>query len=186
VLRGRVTIYSAGTIVIVDDLRYATDPASGKCADILGLIAAKDITMADNSMLGPQPYNPGGGQIYKNFDDTKDAYVHGVLMALQNSFGVENYASGPTNANGCEGSIVGRGCLYLTGGIIQQSRGAVGQFGGGSGTGYVKRYSFDHCAAANPPPYFPTTGRFTDNRYFEIDPVRFNVAQLFARLVPGN
>lgn len=186
VLRGRVTVYSAGTIVLLDDLRYATDPATGKCADILGLIASKDITIADNSLLGPQPYNAGRGQVYKNFDDTKDAYVQAVLMALQNSFGAENYGSGPTNANGCEGNAVGRGCLYLTGGIIQQARGAVGLFGGGSGTGYVKRYSYDHCAAANPPPYFPTTGRFTDNRYFEIDPVRFNVAQLFARLVPAN
>jgi hypothetical protein len=185
VLRGRVTLYAAGTIVVVDDTRYATDPVSGRCADILGLIAAKDITIADNSLMGPQPYNPGGGQVYKNFDDSKDAYIQGVLMALQNSFGVENYGGGPTTTNGCEGTAVGRGCLYLTGGIIQQARGAVGQFGGGSGTGYVKRYSYDHCAAANPPPYFPTTGRFTDNRYFEIDPVRFDVAKLFARLVPG-
>jgi hypothetical protein len=26
----------------------------------------------------------------------------------------------------------------------------------------------------NPPPYFPTTGRFQDNRYYELDPVRVN------------
>ena len=43
-----------------------------------------------------------------------------------------------------------------------------------SGTGYVKRYSYDRCAVTNPPPYFPTTGRFEDNRYYELDPVLVN------------
>ena len=103
-------------------------------------------------------------------------------MALATSFGAENYGTGPTNANGCEGNPSGRGCLYLYGGLIQESRGAVGLV---SGNGYVKRYSYDHCAVVNPPPYFPTTGKFLDNRYYEIDPVRFNVTQLFASLVPG-
>ena len=103
-------------------------------------------------------------------------------MALNTSFGAENYNSGPTNANGCEGNPSGRGCLYLYGGLIQESRGAVGLT---SGQGYVKRYSYDRCAISTPPPYFPTTGRFLDNRYYEIDPVRFNITQLFASLVPS-
>ena len=33
VLRGRVTLYSNRGIVLLDDLRYATDPASGRCND---------------------------------------------------------------------------------------------------------------------------------------------------------
>ena len=53
-----------------------------------------------------------------------------------------------------------------------QTRGAVGT---STGTGYIKRYSYDRCVITNPPPYFPTTGRFQDNRYYELDPVRFNV-----------
>jgi hypothetical protein len=36
-----------------------------------------------------------------------------------------------------------------------------------------------------PPPYFPLTGRFLDNRYYEIDPVRFDVASLYASLTPA-
>lgn len=36
----------------------------------------------------------------------------------------------------------------------------------------------------NPPPYFPTTGRYIDNRYCEIDPVRFNPDKLFESLRP--
>lgn len=183
VLRGRMTIYSTGSVIILDDVRYATDPSTGKCADMLGIIASNDITVADNAILGPESIQPANGpSFWKSFDDTKDVYVHGVMMALNTSFGAENYSSGPTNANGCEGNPSGRGCLYLYGGLIQESRGAVGQV---SGQGYVKRYSYDHCAVQTPPPYFPTTGRFIDNRYYEIDPVRFDIAKLFASLVPG-
>ena len=60
----------------------------------------------------------------------------------------------PCNRNdeACEAKTWGRGCLYITGGIIQNTRGAVGT---SAGTGYVKRYSFDACAATEPPPYLP-------------------------------
>lgn len=177
-LRGRLTVYSPRTVVIVDDLRYATDPAAGECNDILGIIGGDDIVVADNAINTPQVANGA----YRNFDDTKDLYLHSVLMALQFSFKVEHYDSGPTDANDCGTDDWGRGCLYLLGGVIQERRGAVGTTGG---TGFLKRYSYDRCAVQIPPPYFPTTGRFTDNRYTEIDPVRFNVAQLFSSLTPN-
>jgi hypothetical protein len=32
----------------------------------------------------------------------------------------------------------------------------------------------------DPPPYFPTTGRFARNRIFELDPRNFDVAAWFA------
>jgi hypothetical protein len=188
VLRGRTTLFSTGSVIILDDLRYATDPSAAndklaKCPDMLGIIATNNITLADNAIMGPELISPSNGNpFYKNFDDTKDVYVHGVMMALNSSFGAENYDQGPNNANGCEGNQSGRGCLYLYGGLIQESRGPVGLT---SGNGYVKRYTYDHCAVTSPPPYFPTTGRFLDNRYYEIDPVRFNVAQLFASIQPG-
>ncbi len=177
VLRGRVTLYMKNTAVLLDDQRYATDPANGVCNDMLGLISGDDIVVADNSINTPQ--NVGA---YRNFDDTKDMYIHGVMMALSESFTVENYSSGPNNANDCETINVGRGCLYMTGGLIQERRGAVGLT---SGEGFIKRYSYDRCAVQIPPPYFPTTGRFLDNRYSEIDPGRFNVATLFSSLTPG-
>ena len=71
--------------------------------------------------------------------------------------------------------------IYLSGGLIQQSRGAVGT---SSGSGFAKRYSYDHCAVVNPPPYFPTTGRFQDNRYLELDPAGFNHTQYFKSITP--
>ncbi len=180
VLRGRMTLYAAkGNIVVLDDMRYATDPSLGTCADILGLLTDNDVVVADNALNTPQ--NPGSGGT-RSFDDTPDLYLHGVLMALNTSFRVQDYDSGPNSALQCQGSWDGRGCLYLTGGIIQESRGAVGL---SSGEGYIKRYSYDRCAAVNPPPYFPTTGRFTDNRYFELNPVGFSAAARFKSITPA-
>ena len=150
----------------------------GICNDILGIIAAKDVTVADNAINTPQNITSSS---LRQFDDTKDFYLHSVMMALDASFGVENYDSGPTNYSDCEGTNNGRGCLYLSGGVIQVERGAVGTSGG---TGYTKRYSYDRCAIMTPPPYFPTTGRFNDSRYYELDPVGFNVKELFKAITP--
>ena len=145
---------------------------------MLGVIAGNDAIVADNGLNTPVWVKTGTVTtgIAKSMDDTPDLYLHSVIMALGTSFQVENYDSGPVNAIGCSGNSDGRGCLYLTGGLIQANRGAVGT---SSGSGYVKRYSYDRCVIMNPPPYFPTTGRFQDNRYYELDPVRFNVTQLF-------
>lgn len=177
-VRGRVTLYATGSVAILRDTRYVTDPSLNNCtADMLGIIAGSNIFVADNAVQDPLKLSTG----YRNMDDTKDVFVQGVMMALNTAFGVENYDTGPTNANDCEGTNNGRGCLYLTGGIIQQQRGAVGT---SNGTGFAKRYSYDKCALYNPPPYFPTTGRYTDNRYYEIDPAGFDVAALYHSLTP--
>ncbi|MDQ2890357.1 MAG: hypothetical protein M3R65_07355 [Gemmatimonadota bacterium] len=178
-LRARVTLYATGNVAILRDTKYVTDPSLNNCtADMLGIISGNNIYVADNALQDP-PFIPGLG--YKNMDDTKDVFLQGVMMALKTAFGAENYTNGPNDVNGCEGTNNGRGCLYLTGGIIQQQRGPVGL---SDGTGFAKRYSYDKCALYNPPPYFPTTGRYTDNRYYEIDPAGFDVAALFRSLTP--
>ena len=177
VVRGRITLYATGGVELIDDLRYANDPGLGICADILGIIAGTDIEVADNAINTPQLVTSSTRRV---LDDTKDFYLHSIMMALNTSFGVENYDSGPS-PNGCETSAVGRGCLYMSGGVIQVERGAVGTSGG---TGYTKRYSYDRCAIVSPPPYFPTTGRFNDSRYYELDPVGFNVTELFKAITP--
>ena len=179
VLRGKITLYATGSIVVLDDERYANDPGLGSCQDILGLIAGNDVVLANNAINTPPSITKIG---YKVLDDTKDLYLQSVIMALNTSFRVETYNGGPSNATTCEGLGNGRGCLYLTGGIIQESRGPVGLL---SGEGYIKRYSYDRCAAVTPPPYFPTTGRYTDNRYFELSPVGFDPTTLFKSLTPA-
>lgn len=181
VLRGKVTLYATGTIVVLDDTRYANDPGKGVCQDMLGLLAANDAVVADNALLTPQRVKTTSPYVTRNVDDTKDLYLQAVVMALNTSFRVQNYTGGPNNVNDCDTSNNGRGCLYLTGGLIQQSRGAVGLL---SGEGFIKRYSYDRCAIINPPPYFPTTGRFADNRYYELNPVGFDALALYKSITP--
>jgi len=186
-LTGRVTFHSNANVVIIDDLIYSTDPASqngnvGESApDILGIIAEKDVIIADNAILGPADIDPRIAVEYRLLDDSQDARVMAVVMALGTSWRVENYWAGPRSEISCQGVKKGRGCLALTGGLIQRRRGAVGT---SSGSGYGKMYMYDRRAATNPPPFFPTTGRFTDNRYAEVDPVGLDIEDLFARLTP--
>lgn len=182
VVRGRVTLASTSSIIIADDVRQATDPGAGVCDDILGLFAQQDVVVADNMINAPVQVG-GSGTGYRTMDPDGDPneFIHAVVLALDN-FTVENYDSGPTNVEDCESTNWGRGCLYLTGGIIQSQRGAVGTT---SGTGNVKRYSYNTCALSDPPPYFPTTGHFAKNRIYELDPTNFNVATWFAANQPA-
>jgi hypothetical protein len=173
VVRGVMTLYSPNTVVILDDLRYANDPAAAVCIDILGLISGANTIVADNSLNTPINLGTSSHPNWLVADDSPGLFLHSVVMALGTSFQVENYSDNtkPSDAIMCGTSSVGRGCLNLTGGLIQNRRGPVGLV---SGLGYVKRYAYDRCAIQNPPPYFPTTGRFEDNRYYELDPVRVN------------
>jgi len=177
VVNGRVTVASPNTIVIADYFRSAVDPgsaAAADCAVIAGLFAGADILVANNTINAPQQI--GGVNPYRTYDETTQEDIHAVLLAL-NIFGAESYDTGPSSGEACGAVNNGRGCLNLNGGVIQNTRGAVGLV---DGHGYVKRYSYNACAATDPPPYFPTTGRFVRNRVYELDPKGFTVAGWFA------
>jgi hypothetical protein len=182
VLRGRVTLATTGDIVIADDVVYATDPSGGGCDDILGLFAGGDIVVADNSINSPVNLDSHGND-YRTYDATSDEVINAVLLTL-GSFGVQNYDDGSDSYEKCEGDRVGRGCLYVTGGIIQDRRGAVGQSASHGATGYLKRYAYDQCASSDPPPYFPTTGYFARSRTLPVDPTGFDIDRFFRRLTP--
>ena len=164
VLRDKLTLYSTANVVFLDDLTYATDPASGRCSDMLGVITAKNAVIADNALNTPQRPAVGSGP-YVVMDDARDFYLHAIVMTLDKSLLVENVGSGPAAVLQCGGTWIGRGCIYQTGGIIASNRdfSAVNQ-GGGNITGFLKQRTYDRCAINNAPPYFPTTGRFEDNR----------------------
>ena len=179
VVRGRVTLASADEIIIGDDITYVSDPGLGTCADILGLFSGTDVVVADNTLNAPQI--PGSGTNRFTFDDTKDEFIHGIVLALD-QFTVEDYSAGSTRDERCETALWGRGCMYLTGGIIQRTRGAVGTIQSPGGTGYVKRYAYDRCGATSPPPYFPTTGHFVRGQRYWVDPVGFDPAAYYALL----
>jgi hypothetical protein len=185
VLNGRVTIASNADITVLDDLRYAITPGSAPClaSNIMGLIANDTIYMSNNTLNAAWDYTQGAsdaGTTYRSYDDSNDETLQGVLLTLRSFFN-ESYGTGSTTAQPCGAAAWGRGCLRLTGGIIQGTRGAVGT---GGGTGYTKSYAYDVCAFQTPPPYFPTTGRYLRNRYYEIDPVGFNVTAFYQGLAP--
>ncbi len=182
VLRGRVTLATTGDIVIADDVVYATDPSGAGCDDILGLFAGGNIVVADNSINSPVNLDSHGND-YRTYDATSDEVVNAVLLTL-GSFTVQNYDDGSDSYERCEGDRVGRGCLYVTGGIIQDRRGAVGQSASHGATGYLKRYAYDQCASSDPPPYFPTTGYFARSRTLPVDPTGFDIDRFFHRLTP--
>ncbi len=179
VIRGKVTLAATDDIILADDIVYATDPGAGLCQDMFGIFSGERVIVADNLLNAPQ--RPRNNQNHRTYDDTKDEFFHGVILALD-IFTVQNYNAGSRDDVACEAKTWGRGCLYITGGIIQNTRGAVGT---GAGTGYVKRYSFDACAATEPPPYFPTTGHFARGQFYQIDPVGFSVPGYFEMLTPN-
>jgi len=181
VLRGRVTLASSDEIIIGDDITYVSDPGLGTCADILGMFSGTDVVVADNTLNAPQ--DPGPGNNMFTYDDTKDEFIHGVVLALD-QFTVEDYDSGSDRNEACESTQHGRGCLYLTGGIIQNTRGAVGTINNsnGRGTGYLKRYAYDQCGATSPPPYFPTTGHFVRGQRYWVDPTGFDIDDYYELL----
>jgi hypothetical protein len=177
VVSGRVTLATERNIIIADDIRTAVDPGSATaadCSNILGLFSGDSIIVADNTINTPQRVPDVSGQ--RTYDLTPEEDIHAVLLALE-IFGAERYSTGPSDGEDCSTSDAGRGCLALKGGIIQKTRGAVGLT---SGEGYIKRYEYNACAASDPPPYFPTTGKFARNRIYELDPRNFDVANWFA------
>jgi len=143
---------------------------------------------------------------------SNDLYVQATVMALK-SWGVEqlsydsiynvaataDYGMGGGTSGGpagCNGSYYIRGCVWVYGSIIQNGRVTVNGCGSSVtgipsagynsnwGCGYAKQYAYDQCAAVNPLPFFPTTGRFVVNKFYEVDPITFNPASLFAELAP--
>lgn len=176
-VRGRLTLAATDRIIIADDLVYASE--GNGCEDILGLFGGGDVSVADNLLNTPQAIS--NNDPFRSYDSTPSEFINAVVLTLS-TFNVQNFDAGP-NAELCQNAIFGRGCLFLTGGIIQRTRGAVGTAGG---TGYLKRYTYDACAASDPPPYFPTTGHFGRSSYYEIDPVGFTPGHFYEQMTPRN
>ncbi len=180
VLNGRITLVATSNIVLLDDFTYSVPANAEKCNDIAGFLATRNFYISDNNLNSPQRFPPGSTGSRRTYDDTASEFIDGVILALNNSFTVENYWAGPTSAEACESQLNGRGCIYLTGGLIQRVRGAVGLT---NGRGYIKRYAYDSNARFCPPPHFPTTGRYEKNRYYEVNPEAFeDIGAFFAEI----
>lgn len=211
-VRGRVSVFATGNIVMPDDLLYQNPPGTNCTAtgDIFGAIATKNVVIEDNNIQTPFRIN---GKVYGGFDDTNDANYNMFLLAAGNGGTTGNwYAEGvlgpgdggsnygmlgsePTAPNAswdisainqrCAIADPGtNGCVRVTGGLAE-GRVDYATYWGSGNYGWNEAHTYDACGAVNPPPYFPTTGRFIPNRYYEIDPVWLNhigIASYFDRL----
>ena len=180
-LRGFVTFYesnAAKDIVVIDDLVYDQDPtiSTALCRNFLGIIAGQNVLAADNALNRPRGDQAGVIRWFgfPNFT------LHAVTMALNGTVGVEDWSalnsSSLTSANSpqtspvttCGGNTVSGGCINQTGGVIEQNITATYD---GSGIGMRENRTVDPCQKTNSrPPFFPQTGRYLDNKYYEIDP----------------
>lgn len=196
-LRGRVTVFATGNIFLTDDLLYHTAPGT-KCdaeGDMMGAVALGNVIVADNSVQVPFKIN---NTVFGGFDDSPmDEQFNMFVFAVGNGtsgtgnfttqgvpgwFGTPRpYSLGATSER-C-GAGAPSGCVRVTGGIAQ-GRLQYGFFLTDN-YGFANTRAYDACGAINPPPYFPTTGRFLESRYYEVDPVWLNdkgIAEYFAEL----
>lgn len=206
-LRGRTSVFATGNIVLADDLLYTIPPGTvcDATGDIFGAIATLNVLIADNSVQTPFKIN---NTIFGSYDDTPqdEQYNMFFLAAGDGTSGKGNFFStglpgvpGPTppyylgsgsinasaTAERCGGAPAG--CIRITGGLAM---GKVEYYtyyplGYSQAYGYAEAHGYDKCGAVNPPPYFPTTGRFIESRYYEVDPVWLNdkgISNYFAEL----
>lgn len=179
-VRGRLTLASRAIMVIAHDLRQATSPAvaTGTCAaddDIVGLFSGSYVMYSDNTLATPQwrrTGNTGNGwsNPRKDFDPSSgrpDLTIHASILALK-SVAAEN-----SNAPGGGQPYVTRGTTRLIGGTIESRTGQTGTMSGANLHGYYDDLSFNRCALKYPPPYFPTTGRWTRTQFYEVNPQGF-------------
>ena len=194
ILRGRVTVYAAttgaqiGQVGYGDDLVYSQDPAAVTCANLLGVISDDDQLILDNSINSPQRATGSSGTYrWTDGDDngmttSQDFVLHGVTMSRTGTVGVENFNSHPEHIGPCNAAISGRGCIRQAGGVIES---VISATYSNNGDGFGENRSVDVCLNTMSPPYFPTTGRYIDNRFYEIDPARYNITTLFQSLQGG-
>lgn len=132
-LKGQLTVATSGDVRVVDSVTYATNPVRDSTSkDVLGIVAGQNVVVPKEA-----PH---------------DLRIDASIMALNSSFGVENYWEGPP-----------KGTLTINGGLIQANRGPVGRFSPSTGTkvsGYTKDYHYDKRLKGMAPPSFPTTGEY--------------------------
>lgn len=203
-LRGRVSVFATGNIVLADDLLYNVPPGT-QCdseGDIFGAIATRDIVIADNSVQ--TPFNIGG-KLYGGFDDTpRDEQYNMFFLAAGTGSGSTGnfytsglpgvpgavppyFLNGPKHSSATAENCAGgpAGCIRITGGLAMGRVDFYTFRTDSKAYGFAEAHAYDKCGAINPPPYFPTTGEFGESRYYEIDPVWLSqkgIADYFASL----
>lgn len=130
-----------GTIYLDDDVKYKNDPRTDPTSiDMLGIVAQKQVLITDNT------------------PNRNDIIIQASIYAQDIGFGADNWSGRPPSGN-----------IHLLGGIIQNTRQAVGQFNS-SGVivnGFAKQYRYDDRFLVASPPFFPGTGGFEIVSWYE-------------------
>ncbi len=195
-LRGNITFYQSDStkdVVFIDDLVYDQNPnnTTALCRNFLGIISAGNVLLANNGLNRPR-YD--GNNVVRWFG-FPDFILHAVTMSLTGTVGIEdgyNYpttspggpATNPVTVCGAAANVTSGGCINQTGGVIEQY---ISPTYTGSNDGLRENRTVDPCQLTNRrPPFFPQTGRYLDNKYYEIDPVNVDswtqVKAFYARL----
>jgi hypothetical protein len=193
-VRGRVTVYANSDVKFVDDVTYTSPPGtlSNICTNLLGILTGDHAALSDNAIQRPKYINNTAGGTARFLDDNQDFFLHAVTMS-----GVSNSTGGFYTELYNQGSNAGRTCTSLAGFTANTSGGCINQAGGviqkkiyatfssGGWTGFAENRVKDPCLDFDSPPFFPLTGRYKDNEFFEIDPQQFlqmGVANFYKRL----
>ena len=179
-LRGNITFYESNAtqnISIIAPLVYDSLPTSpaALCRNFLGIIAGKHVLAANNALQRPRTFWWTG--LPTIWIGTPNFFLHAVTMALNGTVGIEDGYNYPTTSPGgpqspsitCFPSYTqSGGCINQIGGVIEQY---ISPTYLDATNGYRENRSVDPCQLTNQrPPFFPATGRYLDNKYYEIDP----------------
>lgn len=139
-VKGQYSIVSSGSkysgkgnIYLDDDIVFNQDPrVHPSSTDLLGIIAQNEVIITDNDV------------------NHNNINIQASVYCENGGFGAENYTTRPVSGN-----------INLLGGIIQDTRRAVGTFNSwGPASGFSKRYKYDDRLMIASPPMFPGTGSF--------------------------
>ena len=140
VVKGRFSVAASdsnsngrGKIYLDDNITYNSDPRTNpNSTDMLGIIAKNDVLITENAV------------------NNNDIHIHASIYSESNGFGAQNHSTRPVS-----------GRIHLLGGIIQNTRKAVGTFSGSTITaGFAKSYRYDDRLMFSSPPFYPGTGGF--------------------------
>jgi len=128
-LDGQLTVCSQTNMYIHNDVLYERNPRFTTSDDLLGLVAENNVVVKNNAA------------------NNSNCEIHGSIFCRNGSFTAENYNTRPVS-----------GELRVLGSIVQDTRGAIGQFSGSTITsGFSKRYRYD-TRLSDPnfrPPFYP-------------------------------
>ena len=185
-VRGRVTLRVAGRATIVDRIKYASDPNDplvASCTDQFGLLAIGDVLVVEGLTSRVRMIWNGGFSLRTigNMGGENGFTVHGNLMSLTGTVGIENPASSmgglasqlPCPYGAASSTASNGGCLAITGGVAMETFSSIYTSALYSGSRYYG--TADRCqSTTRRPPFFPLTNRYTFIRTLEVGASRAN------------